>query len=174
MNYYTSDLHVDHKNIIKICNRPFPSVEEMEAELVKRWNAKVTPIDHVYVLGDIMFRPQKFNEFIGKLNGSIHYIAGNHDADVWRKNKSNPTSHVYFHPPIHEIHDRIGSQEYKVILCHYPIHEWNGMFNGAIHLHGHCHGNIGVSFKERAYDVGVDLWDFAPISLEEIFTKTNQ
>ena len=53
MNYYTSDLHFSHENIIKFCNRPYANAEEMNQALKDRWNARVKPEDHVYILGDI-------------------------------------------------------------------------------------------------------------------------
>jgi calcineurin-like phosphoesterase family protein len=56
----------------------------------------------------------------------------------------------------------------KVVLCHYPIHEWDGYYNGAIHIHGHTHSNIGVSFREGAYDAGVDARNFEPVTLDEM------
>lgn len=62
MNFFTSDTHYNHKNIIKYCERPFANVEEMNRELVERHNAIVKPGDTVY-----------------HLNGKIIYLRGNHD-----------------------------------------------------------------------------------------------
>ena len=55
-NYYTSDLHLGHANIIKLCNRPFSNTEEMDETLVSNWNARVHRDDHVYIIGDLAFR----------------------------------------------------------------------------------------------------------------------
>ena len=79
--------------------------------------------------------------------------------------RHSPLKRCFFHGDLHEVKD--GGQ--KIVLCHYPMHEWNGGFGkGTLHLHGHTHGNIGKSFKERAWDVGVDVWNFEPVTLEEI------
>ena len=51
--YFTSDLHFGHKNIIRYDHRPFSSVQEMDAELIRRWNNKVKDEDLVYILGDV-------------------------------------------------------------------------------------------------------------------------
>ena len=52
--FFTGDLHFGHENVIAFDDRPFKSVEEMDAELIKRWNAKVGKDDFVYVLGDMI------------------------------------------------------------------------------------------------------------------------
>ena len=59
MNYFTSDLHLGHRNIIRLCNRPFATIEEMDETLIRNWNAKVTKGDTVYILGDLLFRHEK-------------------------------------------------------------------------------------------------------------------
>ena len=54
MIFFTSDLHLGHKNIIRLCGRPFESVEEMDEILIDNWNKKIHRCDTVYILGDIM------------------------------------------------------------------------------------------------------------------------
>ena len=54
--FFTSDLHFGHERVIKFDNRPFKSVEEMNEELIKRWNNKVDRGDLVYVLGDMIWK----------------------------------------------------------------------------------------------------------------------
>lgn len=70
MIYFTSDLHLGHKNIIRLCNRPFSSIEEMDAVLIENWNRKVHQNDTVYILGDLMFRSEKPpEEYLRQLKG---------------------------------------------------------------------------------------------------------
>jgi calcineurin-like phosphoesterase family protein len=47
--FFTADQHFGHKNIIKYCNRPFSSVEEMNKVMIDRWNEIVGKEDTVYV-----------------------------------------------------------------------------------------------------------------------------
>ena len=55
MVFFTADLHIGHANIIKLNKRPFKTIEEMDNALIDNWNAKVTPNDTVYILGDVFF-----------------------------------------------------------------------------------------------------------------------
>ena len=51
--FYISDLHFGHKNILGFDNRPFVDIEQMNNELIRRWNSVVSDGDVVYVLGDM-------------------------------------------------------------------------------------------------------------------------
>ena len=80
MIFFTSDLHLGHENCIRLCNRPFSSIEEMDEILIENWNHKVTGKDTVYILGDLIYRSQKPpEEYLRRLRGKKHLILGNHD-----------------------------------------------------------------------------------------------
>jgi len=84
MKYFISDLHFDHKNILKY-NAEFRSqwntIEEMNEGLIKLWNETVSPQDEVYFLGDLTFKmkAQNYINILSRLNGKVHWIFGNHD-----------------------------------------------------------------------------------------------
>ena len=61
MNYYISDLHLLHENVLRFDNRPFDSIEQMQETIVNNWNSKVTNGDTVYILGDVSMRGKKEN-----------------------------------------------------------------------------------------------------------------
>jgi calcineurin-like phosphoesterase family protein len=53
-----------------------------------------------------------------------------------------------------------------LVLCHYPLRSWHRMSRGALNLHGHSHGRLAP--LPRQVDVGVDVWNFRPITLADI------
>lgn len=159
-------MHFFHSNIIRFCNRPYNSVDEMNDDLIKRWNNKVLTTDTVYFLGD--FAMGKYNktqliEIFDSLNGIKHLIFGNHDhSDV----KSLPW---VTQRDMHNIKD--GGT--TVAMCHYPMRDWYNKFHGSYHLFGHTHNTIPN--LPRACDVGVDAWeDMTPVTLEEIKEKLDK
>lgn len=152
--WVTSDLHFYHKNIFKFCKttRPWQSVEEMNAALIKEWNQKVAPGDIIYHLGDFSFgNQQQTEEIVSQLNGNVFAIKGNHDSDktlqIMRKHNWNVFTY-------YETYYTRGKSRYKVCMFHYPIHEWNQIHRGALHIHGHSHGTV-PRFGRRL-DVGYD------------------
>ena len=52
------------------------------------------------------------------------------------------------------------------------MESWVASFHGALHLHGHSHGR-SPKIKNR-YDVGVDCWNFYPVTLEKILKINNK
>ena len=49
---FTANEHYGHANIIRYCNRPFTSVDEMDTEIIQRHNEIVKPKDVVIHAGD--------------------------------------------------------------------------------------------------------------------------
>ena len=151
-------MHFDHHNVIKYCNRPFQNVEEMNETITRNWNNTVNKQDEVYILGDISFN--NADKYLERLNGRKYLIRGNHD------NKTKKSEYLTWIKDYHEL-------KYNgafFILFHYPIEEWNGYFRESIHLHGHQHNKEAVT-AERRIDVGVDAWNFTPISITQIIEK---
>ena len=83
--FVIADTHFGHANIIRYCNRPFASVEDMDAALIKKWNETVSNDDTVIHLGDVgLGRKERIGDIIGSLNGRKILIMGNHDN--WSEN----------------------------------------------------------------------------------------
>lgn len=92
MIFFTSDLHLGHENCIRLCNRPFSSIEEMDETLIENWNRKITGKDTVYILGDLIYRNQKPpEEYLRRLRGKKHTslaIMTGDGSGVVRRNSS--------------------------------------------------------------------------------------
>ena len=81
--FFTADLHLGHSNIIKYCNRPFQTVEEMNEKLIQNWNDTVSDKDDIYVVGDFAFMGTKqTEEFLKQLKGRKYLLRGNHDKSL--------------------------------------------------------------------------------------------
>lgn len=169
MIYYTSDLHLFHFNIIKLTGRKYKTVEEMNGDLIKRWNIKVGPNDDVYILGDIVFKYVDINEVkdvLKKLNGKKHLIKGNHDKFLNQLNWRD-----YFESL--DVYKEINDNGRMVCLFHYPIEEWNGYYRNSYMLYGHVHDNMDdIKKHPRKFNVGVDTNDFEPKTLDELIAAS--
>jgi calcineurin-like phosphoesterase family protein len=170
--WFTSDHHFGHANIIKYCDRPFADVDEMNEALVANWNRLVGETDTVYYLGDFSLKLSIMERYAPRLKGRKILIAGNHDS-------CHPSQHdgkwgnvgIYrkYFDGVFEEYDWEG-----LLLHHIPYFddedlrfpEYRPHDDGRILLHGHVHQRWVV--HERQINVGVDVWDYEPISEEQI------
>lgn len=161
--FFTADTHFGHGNILDLCpiTRQFATAEEMNDTIVERWNAKVGKKDTVYHLGDFAWarNAHEVEAYKRRLNGSVHLILGNHDHKPTRKAKGFGSVDNY-----REI--KVGDQ--KIILFHYALRTWNASFHGSWMLYGHSHGTLRRDWQTKSFDVGVDVWNFEPLSYEEV------
>jgi calcineurin-like phosphoesterase family protein len=148
--FFTSDTHFNHANIIKYCARPFSSVEEMNREMIDRWNSVVGPEDTVYHLGDFaMGKPSDWPAFFLQLNGAGKILVlGSHDR------KSKQMLKVGFT----EVHDKLEWDGW--LLQHRPMNTGQRLLCGHVHEKWRRLGWI--------INVGVDVWDFTPRTIEEL------
>ena len=79
-NFYISDLHIGHENILRFDNRPFADVNEMNNKLIENWNARVRSDDTVYSLGDFIWaKESEWPSIVGLLGGNKVLRRGYHD-----------------------------------------------------------------------------------------------
>ena len=123
MIYFTADTHFGHENIIKFCNRPFASIEEMDEVLIANWNERVRGNDTVFILGDMFFRISDAEPVLKRLKGKKRLIVGNHDSS-WMK-KVDLTRYFESVDTFLETSDG----QHGLTLCHYPLLSWNHQKN---------------------------------------------
>lgn len=167
--FFTSDLHLGHKNVLKLCDRPFDSIEQMDACLIDNWNSKVTNNDTVYILGDLMFRNSvPPEEYLSKLKGKKHLIRGNHDR-TWMK-KVNIDDYFVSNENLSYITDG----KHRITLCHYPMMSWPHMNTNGYMIFGHIHQNTDAVYwpiiekSEFMLNAGVDINGYAPVTFDEL------
>lgn len=175
--WFTSDTHFNHSKIIEFCKRPYSSIEEHDAALIKNWNDLVSPEDTVFHLGDFCYGgAPKWKEIISQLNGHIILIRGNHDD-------KNLQASLYplFEDVVYQARLLIGNR--TVYLNHFPFlcfaHADPNTYKDAysIQLFGHVHSGPYCTTEDKGrmnylyptqYDVGVDNNDYRPISWQQV------
>jgi calcineurin-like phosphoesterase family protein len=108
--FFTADEHYGHANIIKYCDRPFVSVEEMDSEIIKRHNELVGSQDVVIHAGEFTLAKKPIAEnYIKRLNGTHIFLKGSHD--YWLKKSAAM------------IWER-EIQGFYVVVCHFAMRLW--------------------------------------------------
>ena len=141
-----------HANCLGFDNRPFTSIEQMNKELIRRWNNAVSDGDLVYILGDMFWcAPKQAAPIMEQLNGQKILVKGNHDR--WHDSK--------FDKLFVKIDEYIETEDNgrKVVLCHYPIPCFKNHFYGWTHLYGHVHNSFEWNMMEHQRFLMEELYD---------------
>ena len=184
--YFTSDTHFGNENIIRFCGRPFRNAEEMNTELIRRWQETVPEDGIVFHLGDFAHgNAHLWNDILSVLPGRKFLILGNHDMK-WSMAKGNnlfpclrPNYMGHFEFVAQQMTIRIDGQ--TVMLNHNPFLCYGGSYRDVWQLFGHVHSgsasHTGLDHPRLRmlfplqYDVGVDNNDFRPVSFVEVKEK---
>ncbi len=166
---YTSDLHFGHEHVLKFDNRPFDSIEEHDRTLIELYNARVSPGDDVYILGDVVFRSKEHTPgwYVKQLKGHKHLILGNHDLKLME----DPEAVKCFESIDQMLVVKEAGE--TLHLCHYPMAEWYSAFHGSWHIYGHIHNHKGDTYeimknRDRALNAAVCINNYMPASLQEL------
>lgn len=188
MIWFISDPHFFHKNVIRMCKRPFENLHDMHESYIQEWNKRVKPNEKVYVLGDFAFAGWTLmKKVLDRLNGHKILITGNHDL----------AAHKMLAAGFQEVHENIwiemGPDKQKVFLSHFPFHpmfSYNKYQDGSVeqkysgpvdmrYLHKRIvddgntwllHGHVHNAWRQngRQINVGVDVRGHVPVSHEAI------
>lgn len=166
-NFLSADYHLGHENIIKYTNRPFKSLKEMNETIIFNHNQRIKKEDIFIHVGDFQFKnssggkqgeglPIKSNEYESQLNGRIIHLCGNHD-----KNNSNKTNIINL---------VLQFANKKIFVVHNPAH-----YNPNYHInfvgHVHQHWKFKRIKDTVLVNVGVDVWNFKPMRLDELINE---
>lgn len=164
-----SDPHFDHTNIIKYCNRPFQTVEEMNQLILQNWNRNVKDEDLVIFVGDMAFGrgSRKPRWWIEQLKGHMIYLKGSHDHGI-RPTSEGLDSTLFV---ANSVILRTDSCSY--FLVHDPFnipHWWKGWS-----VHGHVHNNrpyLDNRFGRTRVNVSVEAIGYKPITVRQLVADT--
>lgn len=159
------DTHFDHTNIIRYCNRPFASTEEMNNCILRNWRKTIKPKDVVYFLGDMTFGrgSRKPRWWAAQLSGKIIWIKGSHDHGI------RPSSIVEGIEKV-ALNCYITCNGIEFMLVHDPFDAILNAWRGWI-IHAHNHDNrphIDNRFGHKRISVSVEVINYKPISLATI------
>ena len=172
--FLTSDTHFGHAGVCKFLRddgvtklRPWDNPEDMDEEMVKRWNETVRPNDKVYHLGDVVIN-RKALSIMHRLNGDKVLIRGNHD--IFRDDEYR----IHFRE-LRAYHVMNG-----MILSHIPIHS-DSLGRFGTNIHGHLHANRvkaevwgEYEIDTRYHCVCVEQTDFRPILFEDVIKRISE
>jgi calcineurin-like phosphoesterase family protein len=186
MRWYTADLHFGHANIIRYCDRPFTTVDEMDEGLIARWNETVGPDDEVWVVGDVaMGQLHQTLSRVSALHGRKMLVPGNHDRcwpghrkDVERWSAEYQAAGFERILPSPRQLDIGGT---AVTIDHFPYRGDSGNIerytdqrppdHGGWLVHGHIHDRWRQS--DRQINVGVDAWGGRPVAGDQLAELIN-
>ena len=183
--WFTSDLHLGHKNVLAFQGRPFDNIDEMNRSLLSSINKRAKANDILYILGDVAYKNEggfaAAADMIASLRcRNVRLILGNHDAGYASKwSRSGLFQSV---SRFEEFPAKGFGYKAELTLCHYPLLSWNrSRHNGkpnsipSIMVHGHIHGSREDNERNAAegifrYDCGVDANGYAPVHIADIIS----
>jgi len=147
----------------------------MDNKLIENWNQRVQKDDEIYVIGDFIWPKYKslgdVSKILNRLNGDIHLIPGDHDISKYVLSDAAPGK-VVVHDKVHIL---TGLKDVEpIVLCHWSFRIWPQSHFNSIHLFGHSHNNnkeTPLMEYGRSFNVGVDVWNYSPISLLTVLDK---
>jgi len=172
-----SDPHFSHNGVCKFLRadgvtklRPWDSPEEMDEELVRRFNERVGQNDKCYFLGDVAINRRGLR-VLERLNcKDLVLIKGNHDIFKLE-------DYTQYFRDIRGYHVMNG-----LILSHIPVHA-ESLARFGCNIHGHLHANrvmkacevdpktgeilYGDEIDPRYFNVSVEQIDFTPVLFED-------
>jgi calcineurin-like phosphoesterase family protein len=174
--FLVSDTHFGHAGVCRFMGpdgvtklRPWDNPDEMDDEMVRRWNDRVRPNDKVYHLGDVVINRRALPT-MARLNGDKVLIKGNHD--IFRLEDYTP----YFRD-VRGYHVMNG-----MILSHIPVHV-SALGRFGVNVHGHLHAHRVMFYDTmthreevdpRYHCVSVEHTDYAPVLFEDVVRRIKE
>lgn len=179
--WFTADTHQGHANIIRYDNvalgsklgylpRPYKNTDEMDADMIEKWNSVVSEGDIVYHLGDLSLDKNihRARDWVKQLNGKIYIVLGNHKSVDKVLVKDGLIEQITPEYELKVPDDDAPDGKQLIVLAHYAHRVWNHSHHGAWHLYGHSHGSLADLPDSLSLDAGIMLYGMKPISYETV------
>lgn len=166
--WFISDTHFFHEKTWKVFQkkdgtplRPYSSTEEMNEDMIQKWNSCVKHGDKVYHLGDVTFEYGKtFRELMSRLNGQKTLILGNHD-----KIKGTCLMDYFQKIELWKGFHFKGEEKLNFTCSHIPL-MLESLRDGYYCVHGHEHDKLRED--PHYINVCVEVTAFTPVHMDEI------
>lgn len=142
MDYFISDTHIGHSNIIKFERTRFKTIEGHDDFIWAILN-KLTAKDKLYHLGDVGVLDDETIAKWKSLKCKTILIRGNHDTQANKLKKA-----------FDEVHNEPMFYKKRILLSHEPL----PVTDGTLNVHGHLHGSklnkenyLNISFAVGGY-----------------------
>lgn len=161
---FSADTHIGHQSVLKYMpDRPFATELDTTAHdewLINLWQSTVGKHDRIYFAGDLTFyKSEDARRLLERLSGEKYLVVGNHDESI--------KAHFNYFRKVSQIMEITVKpsmcdclqEELLIVLCHYPLLDWPGKHQGAVMLHGHCHGTMdefNTNSVDLRFDIGID------------------
>lgn len=157
--FFIADPHFGHRAVIAYENRPYSCVEEMDKDLITKWNSVVGKRDKVYLLGDVSFyKDEETAKIVKQLKGFKHLVLGNHD----HKNVK-----TYYDMGFHRVYDKPIILDEFWMLSHAPLYTNSNM--PYANIFGHVHASKQYThYSDQSFCVSVERINYTPIEFDEI------
>jgi len=171
MDWFTSDWHLAHKNTLKFSNRPYNTVEEMDAGIINHALSTLKRGDNLFYLGDLTFSQEVAEDVlyrIKKKKVNIFWILGNHDMKLNFKGLEKYCNEI-------TLGKVIKREKTKIHLSHFPHMCWDNSFRNSFHLYGHVHisspeyEELEKRMTGKSLNVNLEFHNMKMWSLHEIF-----
>jgi len=154
--WFISDTHFGHENVIRYCRPQYASLDEMEGDIIDRWNETVGPQDLVYHLGDFGWKTADAKRVRSMPNGTIRLVVGNHD-DIPSLAAAGLFQRIYLWKQF---------REHGFTATHIPMRR-EQLRHGSMNVHGHVHGNRD-GLENFHLDVSVESVNFRPVHFDDV------
>jgi len=171
--WFTSDLHMSHRQGFLYEPRGFTNEIEMNEAIVERWNKVVKPEDIIWNLGDMAMNDiDNAVKYLKRLNGTQYWLAGNHDTTNKICTILDTCHNIVM---LDEMYATIIKEcGMSIYMSHYPTltanYDDKKFSRHVIALHGHTHQQTNFLQLDNPflYHVGMDSHNCTPVHIDEI------